>query len=209
MINRKALYSSLLFFLISAAGCGGGGGGDLLNPAQATATAPDTFKIKFETTKGPFVVEIHRDWAPRGADRLFNLVELGFFDDVGFFRVVPGFVVQFGIHGDPAVNRAWHAANIQDDPVKGSNTRGTICFATGGPNTRTTQLFINYGNNSSLDGQGFAPLGKVIEGMDVVENINSEYQQIPDQRLIQIQGNAYLKGSFPGMDFITKATVIK
>ncbi len=207
MINRTVLCAAVLLSLLASA-CGGGGGEPLLDPGQANETAPEKFQIQFTTTAGPFVVEIYRDWAPLGADRLYNLVRIGFFDDVGFFRVVPGFVVQFGIHGNPAVNRAWHAAYLPDDPVKSSNTPGTICFATGGPNTRTTQVFINYGNNSMLDGQGFAPLGKVVQGMDVVERIYSGYQQRPDQRLIQTQGNAYLKSSFPRMDFIVKATVI-
>ncbi len=227
MINRKLLCLTVLLFLLASACGGGGNGGDLekpgaadsgggdsgqnrlLDPGRATETAPETFKIQFTTTAGSFVAEIYRDWAPLGADRLYNLVKIGFFDDVGFFRVVPGFVVQFGIHGDPAVNRAWHAANIQDDPVKGSNTPGTICFATGGPNTRTTQLFINFGDNSSLDEQGFAPLGKVVQGMDVVEKIYAGYRQTPNQGLIQTQGNAYLKSSFPKMDFITKAAIVE
>ena len=150
------------------------------DPAKLTAKAPETFKAQFDTTKGKFTVEVTRSLAPNGADRFYNLVKSGYFTDIGFFRVVPGFMVQFGIHGDPAVSAKWREANIPDDPVKGSNTRGTITFATAGPNTRTTQLFINFGNNTTLDGQGFSPFGKVTEGMDVVDKINAEYGETPE-----------------------------
>ncbi len=145
------------------------------DPAKLTAKAPETFKAQFDTTKGKFTIEVTRSLAPNGADRFYNLVRSGYFNDVAFFRVVPGFMCQFGIHGDPKVSAKWREANIPDDPVKGSNTRGTITFATAGPNTRTTQLFINFGDNSQSRRQGFAPFGKVIEGMDVVDKINSEY----------------------------------
>jgi|SRR6185312_1322180 len=181
---------------------------DLTNPSKLTEKAPDTFKVKFDTTKGSFTVEVTRSLAPNGADRFYNLVKAGYFKDIGFFRVVPGFMVQFGIDGDPKISAAWREANIQDDPVKGSNTRGTITFATAGPNTRTTQLFINYGNNTFLDGQGFAPFGKVTEGMDVVDKINSEYRENPNQGAIQMQGNEYLKKSFPNLDYIKSATLL-
>lgn len=178
------------------------------DPSKLTAKAPETFKAQFDTTKGKFVVEVTRSLAPIGADRFYNLVKSGYFKDIGFFRVVSGFMVQFGIHGDPAVSAKWREANISDDPVKGSNTRGTITFATAGPNTRTTQLFINYGNNTFLDGQGFSPFGKVIEGMDVVDKINSEYGETPNQGAIQMQGNAYLKKNFPKLDYIKSATIV-
>src|SRR5581483_8425130 len=135
------------------------------DPSKLTEKAPETFKAQFDTTKGKFVVEITRALAPTGADRFYNLVKSGYFKDLAFFRVVPGFMVQFGIHGDPNISAKWREANIPDDAVKGSNTRGTITFATAGPNTRTTQLFINFGNNTFLDGQGFSPFGKVVEGM--------------------------------------------
>jgi peptidyl-prolyl cis-trans isomerase A (cyclophilin A) len=181
---------------------------DLTNPSKLTEKAPDTFKVKFDTTKGSFTVEVTRSLAPNGADRFYNLVKAGYFKDIGFFRVVPGFMVQFGIDGDPKISAAWREANIPDDPVKGSNTRGTITFATAGPNTRTTQHFINYGNNTFLDGQGFAPFGKVIEGMDVVDKINSEYRENPNQGAIQMQGNEYLKKSFPNLDYIKSATLL-
>jgi peptidyl-prolyl cis-trans isomerase A (cyclophilin A) len=184
------------------------------DPSKLTATAPDTFKAQFTTTKGKFVVEVTRSLAPTGADRFYNLVRSGYFTDVAFFRVIPGFMCQFGIHGDPNVSAKWRDANITDDAVKGSNTRGAITFATAGPNTRTTQLFINFGDNSSLDGQGFAPFGKVVEGMDVVDKINSEYGEGapsgngPDQGRVQAEGNAYLKKDFPRLDYIKSATIL-
>jgi len=184
------------------------------DPAKLTEKAPETFKAQFDTTKGKFTVEVTRSLAPNGADRFYNLVKSGYFTDIAFFRVIPGFMVQFGIHGDPAVSAKWRDANIADDPVKGSNTRGTITFATAGPNTRTTQLFINFGNNTGLDGQGFTPFGNVIEGMDVVDKINSEYGEGapngrgPDQQRIQMEGNAYLKKDFPNLDYIKSATIL-
>ena len=184
------------------------------DPGKCTATAPETFKAQFVTTKGRFTIEVTRSLAPNGADRFYNLVRSGFFSDIAFFRVVPGFMCQFGIHGDPNVSAKWRDANITDDSVKGSNTRGTITFATAGPNTRTTQLFINFGDNSSLDGQGFSPFGKVIDGMDVVDKINGEYGdgapygRGPDQGRIQGEGNAYLKKDFPDLDYIKSATIL-
>jgi peptidyl-prolyl cis-trans isomerase A (cyclophilin A) len=187
---------------------------DFTDPAKLTETAPETFKAQFDTTKGKFVIEVKRSLSPNGADRFYNLVRSGYFKDVAFFRVVPGFMCQFGIHGDPAVSAKWRAANIPDDAVKGSNTRGTITFATAGPGTRTTQLFINFADNKNLDGMGFSPFGKVVEGMDVVDKINGEYGDGapwgsgPDQGRIQSEGNAYLKKDFPNLDYIHSATVI-
>ena len=144
----------------------------LLNPASLHARAPEVFKAQFMTTKGDFVVEVHRDWAPLGADRFYNLVKNGFFTNTAFFRVVPGFMVQFGLAANPAVNKAWETANIKDDPVKQSNKRGMLTFAkTSLPNSRSTQLYINFGDNAGLDPQGFAPIGTVLEGMDVVDKI--------------------------------------
>src|ERR1700683_2813859 len=139
----------------------------LLHPATLTAKAPAIFEVKFVTTKGDFVVQVTRAWAPLGADRFYNLVKHGFFTDAAFFRNLSGFMVQFGLNADPAVNKAWQNANIKDDPGKQSNAPGMITFATAGPNTRTTQLFINFGNNTFLDSQGFSPFGKVVSGMDV------------------------------------------
>lgn len=181
------------------------------SPANADwpETAPDAFKVKFDTSKGPFVVEVTKDWAPLGAQRFYDLVRGGIFTDAHFFRVVPGFVVQFGIPGDPAVAAKWQRNTIKDDPVKQSNKEGTIVFATSGPNSRTSQLFINYADNSRLDGMGFSPFGKVTEGMDVVKAINAEYGERPNQGQIQQMGNAYLKQMFPRMDFIKTATLTK
>lgn len=180
----------------------------LLNPASLRAKAPDVFKVQFTTTKGDITVEVHRDWAPLGADRFYNLVKNGFFTNASFFRVVPGFVVQFGLNANPAINKVWEKANIKDDPVMGSNTRGTIVFATAGPNTRTTQLFINFGNNAGLDRQGFAPFGSVIEGMDVVDKIYSGYGERPQQDRITEEGDAYITKNFPMIDKIKMAKVL-
>jgi peptidyl-prolyl cis-trans isomerase A (cyclophilin A) len=186
----------------------------LKDPSKAVEKAPDTFKVKFATTKGDFTLEINRSWSPLGADRFYNLVKAGFFSDVAFFRVIEGFMVQFGIHGDPAVAAAWRGARIQDDPVKESNAPGYISYAMAGPNTRTTQFFINYGDNNRLDGMGFSPFGKVTEGMDIVKSIYSGYGEGapsgrgPDQGRVQMQGNAYLKAEFPKMDYIKSAQVL-
>jgi peptidyl-prolyl cis-trans isomerase A (cyclophilin A) len=182
----------------------------LLKPDAAKETAPAKFKAKFTTTKGDFVVEVTRAWAPIGADRFYNLVKLGFFNDIGFFRIVPDFVVQFGIHGNPQVSAAWRPATIQDDPVsKQSNEKGTLTFAKGGANSRTTQIFINYKNNDRLDKMGFPPFGKVIQGMEVIDKINKEYGEQPQQMTLQSDGNAYLKRDFPRLDFITSAAIMK
>jgi peptidyl-prolyl cis-trans isomerase A (cyclophilin A) len=180
----------------------------LLHPATLTAKAPETYQVKFTTTKGDFVVDVTRAWAPIGADRFYNLVKHGYFTDAAFFRVVPGFIVQFGLSADPAVNKVWRDANIKDDKVSQSNAPGTITFATAGPNTRTTQLFINFGNNTFLDSQGFSPFGKVSSGMDVVQKIKPEYKERPDQGAITSQGKAYLDKNFPNIDSIKSATIV-
>ncbi|GBD31837.1 MAG: hypothetical protein KatS3mg081_1584 [Gemmatimonadales bacterium] len=183
----------------------------LLNPnsPEMNQTAPDVYRVRFETSKGEFIVEVTRAWAPKGADRFYNLVRHGFYDGARFFRVVPGFVVQFGINGDPQISARWRTARIEDDPVTQSNRRGTITFATAGPNSRTTQVFINYADNTNLDGQGFAPFGRVVQGMDVVDRINAEYGQSPNQGMIQQRGNAYLEAEFPRLDYIIRATVVQ
>ncbi len=180
----------------------------LLNPASLKAKAPAVFKAKFTTSAGDFVVEVHRDWAPAGADRFYNLVRYGYFTNAAFFRVVPGFVVQFGLSADPAVNKVWKTATIQDDPVVQSNKRGYLVFATAGPNTRTTQLFINFADNSRLDRMGFAPFGNVVEGMDVVDKIYAVYGESPRQDLITEQGDAYLKANFRDIDRIKMARIV-
>jgi len=179
----------------------------LLHPELLKAKAPDVFKARFTTTKGDFVIEVHRDWSPLGADRFYNLVKSGFFNNAHFFRVVTGFVVQFGLNANPAVNKVWEGAKIQDDPVTQTNAKGTITFATAGPRTRTTQLFINLGENGRLDGMGFSPFGKVTEGMDVVEKLYAGYGEAPNQGRIQAEGKAYLDKSFPLLDSIKAAKV--
>jgi peptidyl-prolyl cis-trans isomerase A (cyclophilin A) len=187
----------------------------LSNPAALTEQAPASYKVRFDTSKGPFVIQVNRAWAPHGADRFYNLVKHGFYDNDRFFRVISGFMVQFGINGDPRVSAQWREANIPDDPVKTSNKRGTITFATAGPNTRTTQVFINFGDNAGLDGQGFAPFGRVVSGMNVVDRLNAEYGEGaprgrgPEQGRLQMEGNAYLVKAFPRMDFVKKATIVK
>ena len=194
-----------------AAGVAAGSPDALLNPeaAEMQTKAPDTYRIRFETSAGGFTIEVFRAWAPIGADRLYNLVRHGFFDGTRFFRVVPGFVVQFGLSGSPAISAKWRPATIHDDPVEQHNTRGTLTFATAGANTRTTQLFINYRNNTNLDGMGFAPVGRVVEGMDVVDRIYAGYGERPDQQLIETQGNAYLAKQFPKLDSIAKAQIVR
>ena len=171
-------------------------------------TAPSNFRVKFDTTKGPFIVEVHRDWAPIGADRFYTLVRTKFFDGNAFFRVLPAFVVQFGIAADPKVTASWAGSEIQDDPVKQKNVLGTITFAkTGAPNSRTTQLFLNINDNASLDAQGFAPFCGVVSGMHVVEELYDGYREQPDQTRIQGEGNVYLQKEFPKLDYIKTATI--
>jgi peptidyl-prolyl cis-trans isomerase A (cyclophilin A) len=181
-----------------------------------TATAPDAYRVRFETSAGDFVVQVQRSLSPNGADRFYNLVRNGFYDGVRFFRVIDGFMAQFGMHGDPQVTTAWRAAPIQDDPVAASNTRGMVTFAmTGQPNSRTTQVFINYRDNSNLDAMGFAPFGEVVEGMDVVDQLHSGYGEGapngsgPSQAQIQAQGNEYLEQEFPELDYIESATIVE
>lgn len=174
-------------------------------------SAAETYQVKFETTAGDFVVEVHPDWAPKGAARFKEMVEKGILDDCRFFRVIKDFMVQFGINGDPEVSKVWREKRIQDDPVKKSNKRGYITFATSGPNSRTTQVFINYKDNRRLDDQGFAPFGEVVSGMDVVDRLNDTYGGTPSdfQPQIQSQGNRFLDSKFPGLDSIKKATIVK
>jgi len=175
--------------------------------------APDVFRVKFETSKGDFLVQVTKEWAPLGADRFFELVQSHFFDGGRFFRVLPKFVVQFGLNGDPKVSALWSNARLPDDPVKQSNIKGKITFATSGPSSRTTQVFINYGDNSRLDSKGFAPFGEVVSGMDVVERFYFAYGEGaprgngPNQDMIETQGNAYLERDFPRLDYIKKATI--
>jgi peptidyl-prolyl cis-trans isomerase A (cyclophilin A) len=186
---------------------------NLGDPSSLNEKAPAVFKAKFDTSKGTFVIEVHRDWSPNGADRFYNLVKSGFFNDARFFRVIDGFMVQFGISGNPDLSAVWREANIPDDPVKESNQRGMVSFATAGPGTRTTQVFINFGDNAGLDGQGFSPFGQVVSGMDVVDAFYNGYGEGapngrgPDQGRVQMQGNGYLMKDFPKLDYIKKATI--
>jgi peptidyl-prolyl cis-trans isomerase A (cyclophilin A) len=184
-------------------------------PGASSSEAPANFRVRFETSKGAFVLEAHRAWSPRGADRLYQLVQSGFFDNTRFFRALTGFMVQFGIHGEPAVNAAWERLPIPDDSVAHSNARGTMSFATSGPATRTTQVFINLVDNASLDAMGFSPVGAVIEGMAVVDSLYAGYGEGapsgfgPDQMRIMSEGNAYLEREFPKLDFIRTARLVE
>jgi peptidyl-prolyl cis-trans isomerase A (cyclophilin A) len=201
---------AILFALViaSPAFCQG-----LTNPAALKEQAPPIYRVDLDTSKGPIVIEVHRDWAPNGADRFYNLVKNGFYDNARFFRVIEGFMVQFGINGDPKVSAVWREARIKDDPVRISNKRSFVTFATAGPNTRTTQVFINFGDNSNLDRQGFAPFGQIVSGMKIVEALYNLYGEGapqgrgPDQSRLQAEGNAYLASGFANLDYIKKATI--
>jgi peptidyl-prolyl cis-trans isomerase A (cyclophilin A) len=185
----------------------------LASPATLNEKAPATYKARFDTSKGVVVIDVRRDWAPNGADRFYNLVKNGFYDDTRFFRVINGFMVQFGINGDPKVSANWRTATIKDDPVKQSNRRGYITFATSGPDSRTSQVFINFADNAGLDRQGFSPFGQVSSGMEIVDSLYSGYGEGapqgrgPDQGRIQREGNNYLMKDFPRLDYIKKATI--
>ncbi len=231
--NNHCLTILLVASVLMVSSCAGGGekqaerraGGSksvakrnpaLLDPSLAKDEAPDQFQARFSTTKGDFVIEVTREWAPHAADRFYNLVKIGYFDDAAFFRNIESFMVQFGINGDPAVNDKWSRSNIEDDRVKKSNKRGYVTFAQKSiPNSRSTQIFINYGDNSRLDDMRFAPFGRVVEGMDVVESLYNGYGEGapqgrgPDQGRIQSEGNAYLKKSFPKLDYVKNATIEK
>jgi cyclophilin family peptidyl-prolyl cis-trans isomerase len=177
--------------------------------------APGAFTVKFETSQGDVVIQVTREWAPLGADRFYNLVDNGFYDGCRFFRVISGFMAQFGVNGDPEVSAVWREKRIKDDPNTQSNTRGRVTFAMGGPDTRTSQLFISYGDNSALDNQGFSPFGEVIEGMDVIDKLYADYGEGaprgpgPNQGRIQHEGNPYLNAEFPKLDYIIKAEIFQ
>ena len=180
----------------------------LRNPAALTEKAPANYKAKFETSAGTFVIQVHHDWAPLGADRFYNLVKNGFFDDARFFRVIDNFMVQFGINGNTAIQQAWLNTQLKDDPVKQSNKTGYVTFATAGPNTRTTQVFINFKDNAGLDRQGFVPFGEVTSGMEVVNKLYSGYGEKPNAgNAYLMKGNAYITKEFPKLDYIKKATI--
>ena len=202
---RRRLLAFLIFATVSASASAQG----LAKPdaAKVAAVGPDSFNVKFTTTKGEFVARVRRSWSPKGADRLYYLFNAHYYDGVVFYRVVPGFMAQFGFNGDPKISAAWFNRSIPDEPVKVSNTRGTMSFAARGPNTRTTQLFINFGNNAQLDGMRFAPLASIVSGMAVVDSIYKGYGEAPDQGMITKDGNAYLKKAFPKLDAIVTARV--
>ena len=180
-----------------------------LSPEKANEKAPEVYKVNLTTTKGDLIIQVNRAWAPIGADRFYNLVKSGFYKDAAFFRIVPRFVAQFGIPARPDVAAAWDHAYIVDDRVTQSNKRGTLTFATAGPNTRTTQIFINFSDNAALDSQGFAPFGVVTDGMEtVVDKFFAGYGESPDQGRITAFGKAYLDKSFPNLDRIVSAVVM-
>ena len=205
--NNKLCIIAVSTALALLAGCNS-------KPKEA-GPAPATFQVRFNTTKGPFTILVHRDWSPRGADRFYELVTIHYYDDNYFFRVLPGFIVQWGINGDPKVAKDWSALSILDDPFKMSNKTGTVTFATSGPNSRSSQLFINLNDNSRLDAQGFTPFGEVSEGMDNVLKLYSGYGEGapngsgPDQNAITDIGNPYLEEHFPRLDHITKTQILK
>lgn len=221
--KRRAATAVLLATALIAAACGGDSDArpeaqrqalnPLFTPKRLTERAPETFRVRLETSVGDVVIQVHRAWAPLGADRFYNLVANGFYDDTRVYRVLDGFMAQFGMNGDPRVNMAWRNAIIVDDPVTRSNTRGRVSFAKGGPNSRTTELFINFRDNASLDERGFAPVGEVVEGMDVVDRFHAAYGDGPPrgegpyQAQVQAQGNAYLDVSFPELTRILSAKV--
>jgi peptidyl-prolyl cis-trans isomerase A (cyclophilin A) len=214
MLNRHSL-AALVLAALAVAGCARRSPLLTPDPKAEARQAPDSFTVRFETTRGPFTVQFTRDWAPRGADRVYYLVRSGYYDGVRFFRVLPNFVAQFGASGDPKVAKVWERRTIRDDPVKESNRRGTVTFATAGPNTRTTQLFVNLGANARLDRLGFAPLGRVVDGMTrVVDSLYTGYGEGaprgkgPDQDRLAAEGNAYLARDFPKLDWIRKAEVV-
>ena len=187
----------------------------LLHPEKATLKAPDEYRVTLETTKGDVVIEVDREWAPHAADRFYSLVKAGYYDNTAFFRVIEGFMAQVGIHGDPAVNAAWRQATIPDDEVSKANTRGMVTFAmTARPDSRTTQFFINYGDNSYLAQHGkFAPFGRVVEGMEAVDELYAGYGEGaprgrgPSQGRLVAEGNEYLRSEFPKLDWILDARV--
>ncbi|MCP5110499.1 MAG: peptidylprolyl isomerase [bacterium] len=173
--------------------------------------APEVYMVKLDTSKGVVRIQVTRSWAPRGADRFYNLVKNGFYDEARFFRVVSDFIVQFGMHADPAVSKLWENQQFRDDPVTRTNRKGAITFATSGANTRTTQVFVNLKANAFLDSQGFAPFGRVVEGMDLIESLFSGYgdaaPRAPEQSMIRARGNKYLNSKFPKLDFIKSAAI--
>jgi peptidyl-prolyl cis-trans isomerase A (cyclophilin A) len=223
MMHKNSIQRFLLaaFMLAAINACergkpiGGTPSGDTVSTQPRPSAAPDSFFVAFQTNKGRIVVQAVRAWAPQGVDRFYTLVNDHFYDRVKFFRVLPNFMAQFGISGDPATDKKWIDSNIPDDPVRQSNLRGFLTYATGGPNTRTTQLFINKRDNQRLDGMGFAPIGKVVAGMDVVDALYMGYGEGapggngPMQERIHGEGNTYLNRYFPKLDSVVTARVVR
>ena len=209
--NSRTVMRALTIVAALASAGGVACSSDAPKPAAKTDTVahavPDSFRVTFQTSRGPFVVQVVRAWAPFGADRFRELVQSHFFDDDRFFRVIPGFIAQFGINDKPKINAAWDDKHIPDDSATHTNARGTLTFATEGPHGRSHQLFINLANNARLDRQGFAPIGRVVEGMDVVDSLYSDYGDDPRQQMIQSLGNSYLTRMFPKLDYIKTATI--
>jgi peptidyl-prolyl cis-trans isomerase A (cyclophilin A) len=198
-VKRRSLFAGGAALLLAACG----------KKEQRSKPSPPEFKVRLRTTKGDLIILVHRDWSPLGADRFYELVKMGFYNENAFFRCVPNFVVQFGMNADPKVNKDWSQITMKDDPPKVSNKVGTVVFAkTGEPNSRTTQLFINLGDNSRLDSQGFTPFGEVVMGMENVLHLNMEYGEQPSQDAIGEIGNAYLEEHFPRLDYVKKAEVL-
>ena len=216
-MTAQTARSLALAFAVLGTACRGGerpGAAPADTGAATIEGTPTVFRARFETSEGDFVIEVQREWAPLGAERFYGLVRDGYYDGVRFFRVIPGFMAQFGIHGDPRVSALWRDRRIPDDSVRQRNTRGMISFATAGPNTRTTQVFINYRDNSRLDAMGFAPFGRVVEGMDVVDRLYGGYGEGapdgrgPNQSRVQAEGNAYLERDFPELDHVKRAAIV-
>ena len=218
---KKGLLKPLVYSLLVWTCIAPGIAGDekhpaLLDPTKATEQAPEEFSVLFETTKGNFTVKVYRQWSPIGADRFYNLVKIGYFTEIAVYRAIDQFMVQFGFSGDPQINQIWSSHRIQDDPIKESNTPGRITFAkTGRPNSRSTQFFINTVNNSNLDGMGFTPFGEVQgDGLEIVKQLYTGYGEGaprgrgPNQGRIKMEGNSYLKKSFPELDYIKKVSIV-
>lgn len=210
-LRRRAVLA-LIMSGAFALGCEGRSAPPKTAGAVLTAPAPDSFLVALATSRGPIVVMAHRGWAPRGADRFYSLVRAGFFDDARFFRVVKGFVAQFGLPADPKLGQAWSTQAMPDDSVRHSNRHGAVSFASAGANTRTTQLFINLADNVRLDtygGVGFPPIGEVVQGLAQIDSLNTEYGEAPSQDSIRLRGNAYLARVFPKLDFIKTARITR
>jgi len=220
--KRMLLGPWLVFFALFLVACGqesppeetAAPANPLLQPRSFRETAPERYQVRLQTTKGEIVIDVNREWAPLAADRFYNLVKAGYYDGIAFHRVLPNFVAEFGIHGDPWVNAAWRQALMADEPVRRSNTRGTVTFSKSTPNSRTVQVFINLKDNTSLDEQGFSPFGQVVEGMDVVESLYSEYGDGPPrgegvyQAMAIAKGDEYLNAEFPLLDRIQTAEIV-